>query len=456
MLGAPAALAAVRTAAFTAPVVAVAPAEAAPSGDDASRFEHRPAPTDAGSNAASTATIASIVKAVVGGQPVAPFQSITASSQLGPVVPVVPDLTAEPVLVSLCRETPDICIASALTDAAQTVWTGRHAWYGRVTGSTRLEGASMTFTEASASPSSQGGSLAGSAPFNIDVPDTGEHAGSIAGNLRDTLRRDGLAADIPAQLQRIFAGRLDTRAKARDGDTYRIVYEAAGASGSSSDNARVKAVDIRLGGVAYRAVWFVAPGRATGDYYSFDARRITAQPFSTPVNFRRISSAFGYRTHPISGERLMHTGVDLAAPSGTPVVAAAPGIVAFIGADGGYGNHVVIRHAQGYTTYYAHLSGFASGLHIGDRVTQGQRLGAVGSTGSSTGPHLHFEVRLNRVPTDPLRLTSRIGALPLAGAQRHLFDVVASNAMAQLDGIVSDRSATRTAAIPTRAAAAHA
>jgi len=211
------------------------------------------------------------------------------------------------------------------------------------------------------------------------------------------------------------------------------VYERAGRDRTASQRGRISAVEITLAGRTYSAVWFVAPGRTDGDYFSFDGKRLVAQPFAMPLNYVRVSSPFGYRTHPVTGLHLFHTGVDLAARTGTPVVAAAAGTVQFIGVDSsGYGKHVVVRHARGYTSYYAHLSGFASGLRVGAQVSAGQQLGAVGQTGVATGPHLHFEVRLNNQPTDPLKLTSRFGAAPLAGRDRLAFDHVASTARERL------------------------
>jgi murein DD-endopeptidase MepM/ murein hydrolase activator NlpD len=136
------------------------------------------------------------------------------------------------------------------------------------------------------------------------------------------------------------------------------------------------------------------------------------------LNYVRVSSQFGYRILPVTGLRLLHTGVDLTAAQGTTVVAAAAGTVQFVGVDSGYRKHVIVRLPRGYVTYHAHLSAFASGLRMGAQISQGQSLGAVGQTGVATGPHLHFEIRLNNQPTDPLRLTGRLSAAPLAGRQR--------------------------------------
>lgn len=335
---------------------------------------------------------------------------------------------AEPVLVSMCRVNPSICVPRAPSDEALGAHDAKHEWAGRIVGD-RASASLQRMTMGA-------GLLAQAAPFALPptLPDT--HAGSYAGQVKSSLRNAwtaaGLPADLAVQVDRIFAGHLDATKPAQAGDSYRIVYEQDGCDQSGAPHRRVSAVEIRLAGQTYRAVWFVAPGRTTGDYYSFDGERLVAQPFAMPVNYARISSPFGCRIHPVTGLRLLHTGVDLTAAVGTPVVAAAAGVVQFVGFDSGYGKHVVLVHAQGYTSYYAHLSSYAAGLRVGARVSQGQRLGAVGQTGVATGPHLHFEVRVNNRPTDPLTLTSRTGATLLAGSQRAAFDRVAGEAREQL------------------------
>ena len=348
-------------------------------------------------------------------------------SELQARPPVVLSL-AEPVLVSMCRLNPSICEPIAPTGEASREHDATHEWAGRIVGG----GIGVPAQRVTMG----GGPLADAAPLvlPLTLPDThaGSYAGQIKGSLRNAWTAVGLPADLAVQVDRIFAGRLEATKPAQAGDSYRVVYEQDGRDQSGALRRHVSAVEIRLAGQTYRAVWFVAPGRTTGDYYSFDGERLVAQPFAMPVNYARISSPFGYRIHPVTGLRLLHTGVDLTAAVGTPVVAAAAGVVQFVGFDSGYGKHVVLRHAQGYTSYYAHLSSYANGLQVGARVSQGQRLGAVGQTGVATGPHLHFEVRLNDRPTDPLALTSRTGATLLAGRQRAVFDRVAGEAREQL------------------------
>ena len=285
--------------------------------------------------------------------------------------------------------------------------------------------------------------LSDAAPVVSPEAGSGSYVGRTEGSLRDTLAQAGVPIEIREQIAGIFAARVDVAAPAHEGDTYRILYKRDDAA---VQRKRVTAVELRSGGNVYQAVWFVAPGRTNGDYYSFDGQRLAAELFSIPLDYVRLSSPFGYRDHPVKGKRHIHTGVDFAAPKGTPVVAAAPGIVKFIGSENGYGRYVVLGHPQGYTTYYAHLSAFARDLRVGMQVTEGQPLGMVGSTGTATGPHLHFEVRLNNQPADPLTLTSRTGASLLTADQRIAFDGMTGSMRGQLAGLSIDTSTVRTAA----------
>ena len=349
----------------------------------------------------------------------------------------------EPVLMKMCRLSPSVCVPLAPS-------AGAHEWTGRVavgTGKT----ASLADTSGSrAADVAHPTTLSGVAPLEMPPAQTNTYAGEIKGGLHAAWTPVGLPADLVVQLSRIFAGRLDATQPAQAGDYYLIAYERGDGNAASAAGARITAVELRLAGQTHRAVWFVAPGRVGGDYYSFDGQRLTAEPFAMPLNFVRVSSPFGYRIHPVTGQRLLHTGVDLTAAPGTPVVAASAGTVQFVGYDSGYGNHVVLRHTQGYTSYYAHLSAFAKGLRAGMQVTQGQSLGAVGETGVATGPHLHFEVRLNNQPTDPLKLTSRSSAVPLAGRQRAAFDQLASVALAGLPAMPGDVRTAANTPFPVR------
>jgi murein DD-endopeptidase MepM/ murein hydrolase activator NlpD len=133
------------------------------------------------------------------------------------------------------------------------------------------------------------------------------------------------------------------------------------------------------------------------------------QRLSAPVSVIRVTSKFGLRVHPIRSRWHEHTGIDLAAAHGTPVLAAAAGTVRYVGRDAHYGNYIVVEHANHLQTWYGHLSAFGKGLRKGSVVQQGQRIGVVGRTGAATGPHLHFEVRKNGQPVDPVPMTDGFG-----------------------------------------------
>ncbi|MGF6606021.1 murein DD-endopeptidase MepM/ murein hydrolase activator NlpD [Paraburkholderia sp. WSM4175] len=284
--------------------------------------------------------------------------------------------------------------------------------------------------------------LSDAGPFVMSESYSGAYAGRIKGNLLDTLERASVPVEIREQIARIFASRLDLAAPAHKDDTYHVLYAR---DETTIQRKHLTAVELRSRGETYQAMWFIPPGQTGGDYYSFDGRRLAAEPFSMPLDYVRVSSRFGYRTHPVTGRHLMHTGVDFAAPKGTPVVAAASGTVQFVGIRSGYGKIVVLRHPRGYMTFYAHLSAFARDLRVGAPVTEGQALGAVGATGTATGAHLHFEVRKNNQPIDPISVTSRTGTMPLTTIQRIAFDSATGALREKLAALPVDIPTTRMA-----------
>lgn len=241
-------------------------------------------------------------------------------------------------------------------------------------------------------------------------PDHGLRAGNIELTLSDTLNRLDLPPEVRIQFGDLVTGKVPMRASAQHGDYYRLAFDA-------NDGApRLTALELRVAGRTFGAIWFKPPGADKGAYYALDGSPLEAAALTMPVKWTRISSFFGERIHPLSQAMAFHTGVDLAAPAGTRVDAAANGVVSFVGTDpGGYGKYVIVDHADGYSTYYAHLSAFAHGLKVGNAVRQGERIGSVGMTGAATGPHLHFEIRVADQPVDPL--------VTLANAQTALSDM---------------------------------
>jgi murein DD-endopeptidase MepM/ murein hydrolase activator NlpD len=261
-------------------------------------------------------------------------------------------------------------------------------------------------------------------------------SGKITGNLRDTLKGVGLPMGVADQVFGIFGPALASDTKPEKEDHYRILYER----GYPGKSPRVLAVDITYNGSKHQVAWFPGTDGKDGKYYSFDGVPVPASRFALPVRYTRISSRFGSRIHPVRHEHHGHSGVDFAAPAGTPVVAAAHGTVQFVGSGAGYGKYVAVRHRDGYTTYYGHLSRFAAPLRAGMPVKQGDALGEVGSTGTATGPHLHFEVRANNRPTDPFPQLGTQFAGRLAGNDRRSFGDRVSDIrlrFAQADGAYS-------------------
>ena len=187
----------------------------------------------------------------------------------------------------------------------------------------------------------------------------------------------------------------------RKGDQFRLVYETYTREGRDVGAGRILAMEFINDGKAHEAVWFKPEGQS-GGYYDFDGGSLRGSFLRSALKFSRISSGFGMRKHPIHGNWRGHKGVDYAAPTGTPIHATGDGVIDFIGTQNGYGNTIIIKHHSGYKTLYAHQSRFASGLKKGASIAQGDLIGYVGSTGWSTGPHLHYEFRVNDTPVDPL------------------------------------------------------
>ncbi|MBN3565468.1 M23 family metallopeptidase [Burkholderia cenocepacia] len=274
--------------------------------------------------------------------------------------------------------------------------------------------------------------LASAEPFMLAQPDRGTRAGAIVGSLHASLARADLPAGVAAQIVRMLAGRIDPKQRGAHGDTFRVAFEPDH-DATRPARVRVTALDVRFRGQRVAAVWFAAQAGSPGAYYDLDGMPLAGARFAMPVAATRISSKFGARVHPMSGARHVHSGVDLAAPAGRAVHASERGVVTFIGTEPrGYGKYVVIRHDGGYASYYAHLSAFEPTLRTGARVMRGQRVGAVGSTGTATGPHLHFEVRRHARLVDPIELVQAARAAKLKGAQRVAFNRVARDARIQL------------------------
>jgi murein DD-endopeptidase MepM/ murein hydrolase activator NlpD len=218
----------------------------------------------------------------------------------------------------------------------------------------------------------------------------------------------------------VFAWQVDFTRDIQPGDHFAVLFERLASPEGETRLGRILASDLTIGGKRLTAVRF--DSAATGAFFDAEGNSLRRAFLRAPVEFRRISSGFsGARFHPVLGTWRRHEGTDYAAAPGTPVMAAGEGTVLRAGVAGGYGNLIEIRHRSGITTRYGHLRGFARGLHAGSHVSQGQVIGYVGSTGLATGPHLHYEFRVNGVARDSRRVDLGRGAA-LSPALRPVFD----------------------------------
>ena len=257
-------------------------------------------------------------------------------------------------------------------------------------------------------------------------------AGVISSSLFQAGLDSGLSENLIMSLAEVFGWDIDFALDIRQGDQFTLVYEELYRDGAKLRDGRILAAEFVNQGRSYQAVMYTDPSGKT-DYYSPDGRSMRKAFLRAPVDFRRISSRFsGERWHPVLGVKRPHRGVDYAAAVGTPIKAAGDGKVIFRGVKGGYGNVVIIQHGATYSTLYGHMSRFAKGVGVGQRVRQGQTIGYVGQTGLATGPHLHYEFRVNGVHRNPLTVKLP-SAEPLPSTYMADFQAHAGELLAQLD-----------------------
>ena len=200
----------------------------------------------------------------------------------------------------------------------------------------------------------------------------------------------------------IFGWDIDFALDIREGDEFGVLYEQKFQDGGYVTDGRVLAAEFVNQGKTHRAVWFESKDGEVEGYFTPEGKGMRKAFLRAPLDFTRISSVFNpRRVHPLSGRVRAHKGVDYAAPTGTPIFAAGDGRIEFAGRKGGYGNAVIIDHGRGITTLYGHMSRFGKAARGGRAVKQGELIGYVGSTGASTGPHLHYEYRVKGVHKDP-------------------------------------------------------
>jgi len=230
---------------------------------------------------------------------------------------------------------------------------------------------------------------------------------------------------IVGQIIEMFSTNIDFRSDVKRGDRFNVVYETFWLDGDLVKTGRILAGEFVNRGTSYQSVWYEDPVSKQGGYYSLDGKSLKKAFLKSPLQYSRVSSGFSMRKHPISGKFKAHKGVDFAAATGTPIRAVADATVDFAGNGNGYGNMVVLKHWSNYSTAYAHMSRFAPGVRKGTKVSQGQVIGYVGSTGWSTGPHLHYEFRVAGVAKDPNKFKS-LAQQPLNQAELARFRMAAA------------------------------
>lgn len=246
-------------------------------------------------------------------------------------------------------------------------------------------------------------------------------SGEIKSSLFAATDAAGMSDAVAVQIAEVFSTDIDFHRDLRRGDSFAAVYEVQYHQGEPVKTGRLLSAEFVNQGKTFQAVWFDNPD-GEGGYYTLDGKNIRKAFLRSPLEFSRVSSGFTMsRFHPVLQTWRAHKGVDYAAPTGTRVRSTGDGIVEFAGKQGGYGNLIVLRHQSKYTTWYGHLSRIAPGLQQGRRVSQGELIGFVGSTGVATGPHLHYEFRTNNIHQDPLRVAMP-PAPPLAPQHRAAFD----------------------------------
>jgi murein DD-endopeptidase MepM/ murein hydrolase activator NlpD len=250
------------------------------------------------------------------------------------------------------------------------------------------------------------------------------------------------AARIPdavaVQMAEIFSSDIDFHRSLRKNDRFSVVYEVLEADGEPLQVGRVLSTEFVNQGKSYSALWFQEPAQK-GSYYSFVGESLRRAYLASPLEFSRITSGFKMRMHPILNKWIAHNGLDYAAPTGTPIRTVGDGVVGFAGVQGGFGNVVIVNHRNNHSTVYAHMSRIF--VKTGQRVSQADKLGAVGATGWATGPHLHFEFRVGGTHQDP-RLIARQGeAVPVSANAKPAFLARAAEQRTQLDAASANLAA---------------
>jgi murein DD-endopeptidase MepM/ murein hydrolase activator NlpD len=257
-------------------------------------------------------------------------------------------------------------------------------------------------------------------------------SGEIRSSLFAATDAAGVPDNVAIQLADIFGGDIDFHRDLRKGDSFSVVYEVHYLNGRPVYSGRILAAEFVNNKRVLRAVWFDEDGDGRGGYYTPEGKNTRKAFLRSPLEFSRVTSGFSMRFHPILQQWRAHKGVDYGAPIGTRVRATGDAVVEFAGRQGGYGNVIILRHNGSYSTTYGHLSGFAPGIKKGARVAQGDVIGFVGQTGWATGPHLHYEFRVNNEHRNPLTIALP-AALPISPGKLAAFRAASSPLASQLD-----------------------
>jgi murein DD-endopeptidase MepM/ murein hydrolase activator NlpD len=263
--------------------------------------------------------------------------------------------------------------------------------------------------------------------FVLDQPQDALEARIVmrSGRIESSLFAATDAASLPDSVAMtmadIFGTQIDFREDLRKGDTFSVIYQMDYRNGEPTGTGKILSAEYVNDGKVYRAVLYRTPS-GQEEYYSPNGESLKKGFLRSPLEFSRITSNFSNsRKHPVYGFHRAHTGTDFGAPTGARVKAVGDAVVSFAGRKGGYGNLVILRHRNGFETYYAHLNGFAKDVRPGRPVSQGEIIGFVGSTGTATGPHLHYEVRIGGQPRNPVAVKLP-GSPPLPLAQKARFN----------------------------------
>jgi murein DD-endopeptidase MepM/ murein hydrolase activator NlpD len=246
-------------------------------------------------------------------------------------------------------------------------------------------------------------------------------SGEIKSNLYLSAQEVSLPEDTLMEFVQLMGYSVDFQRQIQKGDTFKILFNQ---SFDVLDNRRIglekiSYAELNVSGESFKFFRYLGNEGNFG-YYDLDGQSARKALMRTPINGARLSSGFGMRKHPIKGFSAMHKGVDFGAPSGTPIFAAGDGVLEKVGWVNGYGRYILIRHNSTYKTAYAHMRGWAKGIRRGAKVYQGQVIGYVGSSGNSTGPHLHYEILINGQQTNPLNVKMPSGK-PINKNEMHKF-----------------------------------